>query len=354
MINPTDNKMNQNTALGVHSEISVLRTVVVSRPGLEHNRLTPSNCEELLFDDVFWVERAKKDHHAFCERMIERDVQVLDVHDSLAQTVESKTARDWILERKISANIVGVGMLGELRGWLDELPATALSEFLIGGIAVHDLPFAPHGMFGRYLGPDGFITPPLPNMLFTRDTSCWIYGGVTLTPMHWPARQQETLLMAAIYKFHPTFADSGMQVWWGDPDQDFDNATLEGGDVMPIGNGCVLIGMGERSTPQAVGQVAQALFAKGAAEKVIACQKPRSRSAIHLDTVFTLCNHDVATSFTEVAEQITCYTLRPGDKPGELDFRLGNDSFFDVVTAQLGLKKLHIVPTGGDSYEQAR
>jgi arginine deiminase len=342
------------TELGAYSEIGVLRKVLVCRPGLEHLRLTPDNCEDLLFDDVLWVEQAKKDHRGFCKAMIDRGVEVLELHQLLAETVESTAARDWILDRKVSANTVGVGMLGELRAWLDELPAVELAEFLAGGIAVQDLPFKPHGMFGRYLGQDGFVLPPLPNLMFTRDTSCWIFGGVTLNPMHWPARRQETLLTAAIYKFHPEFVGSGVNVWWGDPDKDFANATLEGGDVMPIGNGCVLIGMGERSTPQAVGQVALALFAEGAAEMVVACQMPRSRAAMHLDTVFTLCDHDVATSFTEVAEQISCYSLRPGDKQGELDVRIEPHSLFEIVAKQLKLKELRIVPTGGDSYEQER
>lgn len=343
-----------STEFGVHSETGVLRKVLVCRPGLEQLRLTPSNCDQLLFDDIFWVEQAKRDHLDFCKKMRVFDVEVLEVHELLAETVTSKNARDWILDRKISFNTVGVGMLNELRAWLDELPAAELADYLIGGIAVKDLPFEPVGMFGNYLGADGFVMPPLPNMLFTRDTSSWIYGGTTLNPMHWPARRQETLLTAAIYRFHPMFSKSNVKIWWGDPDKEYANATLEGGDVMPIGHGCVLIGMGERTTPQAVGQVATSLFAQGAAQTVIACQMPQSRSAMHLDTVFTLCDIDLATSFVEVAEQITCYSLRPADKPGEIDFRLESDSFFDVVKRQLRLPQLRIVPTGGDSYEQER
>ena len=344
----------QATTLGVHSEIGVLRKVMVSRPGLAHKRLTPSNCAELLFDDVFWVDQARIDHDNFCRHMTDYGVEVLEVGDLLTETLQSDDARNWILDRKIHPNSVGIGMLEELVAWLNELAPSTLAEFLIGGITVHDLPFKPYGMFGPYLGTEGFVTPPLPNMLFTRDTSCWIYGGVTLNPMHWPARRQETLLAAAIYRFHPDFIRAGVNVWWGDVDSDYASATLEGGDVMPIGNGCVLIGMGERSTPQAVGQVAQALFANEAAEIVIACQMPKSRSAMHLDTVFTLLDRDVATSFIEVAEQITCYSLRPGDQPGEIDFRLESDSLFKLVAKQLDLKELRVVPTGGDSYEQER
>jgi len=340
---------------GVHSETGLLRTVIVCTPGLAHERLTPANCDGLLFDDVFWVHEAKRDHHEFCTRMRERDVNVLEVHDLLAEVLTIADARHWLLDRRITPDHVGVGMRDELRAWLDEMPAPDLARLLIGGIAVDDLPFEPHGMFGPYLGPDGFVIPPLPNMMFTRDTSAWIYGGVTLNPMHWPARRMETLLMAAIYRFHPMFAEpASFDIWWGDPDRDFAAATLEGGDIMPIGNRTVLVGMGERSTPQAVGQLAQALFDGGVAERVVACQMPRSRAAMHLDTVFTLCSEDIATSFVEVAKQIVCYSLRPGAGKAEIDFRREDKPLFDVVAECLDLKALTIVSTGGDRYEQER
>lgn len=338
--------------LGVHSETGKLRRVITCAPGLAHERLTPANCDSLLFDDVFWVQQARNDHRDFCDKMADRGVEVLEVHDLLSDVLAQKLARRWVLNRRISANVVGVGMLDELLGWLEEMPSEALARFLIGGIAVHDLPFVPQGMVAEVLGPEGFLLPPLPNMLFTRDTSCWIYGGVTLNPMHWRARQNETLLMDAIYRFHPVFAKSA-KVWWGGADEDMQPASLEGGDVMPIGRGTVLIGMGERTTPQAVGQVARALFTAGAAERVIGCAMPASRAAMHLDTVFTLCDRDIATSFTDVAEALTCWSLRPGDGP-VIDIRQEKKDFFAVVAEAMGVKKLRIVPTGGDGYEQAR
>ncbi len=340
--------------LGVHSEAGKLRTVLVCRPGLAHERLTPANCGDLLFDDVFWVQQAKADHHDFCTKMSDRGIEVLEMHDLLAGTMAKTPARKWLLDRKLTENHVGVGMAAELRGWMDELPAAELARFLIGGVAVHDLPFEPKGMFGPYLGSDGFVLPPLPNTIFTRDTSCWIYGGVTLNPMHWPARRQETLLMAAVYRFHPRFAETGPNIWWGDGETDYGPATLEGGDVMPIGDGIVLIGMGERSTPQAVGQVARHLFRSGAAERVIACQMPRSRAAMHLDTVFSFCDRDLVTSFVDVADQVTCYSLRPGTKDNQIDCRQEFKSLFEVTAEALGLKELRVVPTAGDTYEQAR
>jgi len=339
---------------GVHSEIGRLRTVLVCRPGLAHERLTPANCDALLFDDVFWVQQAKTDHHAFCQKMTDRGVEVLELHELLAETLAHGPARTWLLDRRLTDDHVGVGMGAELRAWMDELPDAALARFLIGGVAVHDLPFKPQGMFGSYLGPDGFVLPPLPNSLFTRDTSAWIYGGVTLNPMHWPARRQETLLMDAVYRFHPRFAETDFDIWWGGSGTDHGPATLEGGDVMPIGDGIVLIGMGERTTPQAVGQVARALFRAGAATRVIACQMPRSRAAMHLDTVFSFCDRDLVTSYLEVAGEITCYSLRPDGGPDDIDFRQELKSLFEVIAEALGLKRLRIVETGGNTFEQAR
>ncbi|MEO0750589.1 MAG: arginine deiminase [Pseudomonadota bacterium] len=338
--------------LGVHSEVGKLRTVMVSRPGLAHERLTPSNCDALLFDDVFWVDEARKDHFAFCDKMRDRGVEVLEQHDLLTSVLDLPEARAWLLDRKITEDHIGVGMLNELRGWLNDMPAAALTRFLTGGITVSDLPFEPHSMFGRFLGPGGFVLPPLPNLIFTRDTSCWIYGGVTLNPMHWPARQQETLLAATIYRFHPRFAGQA-KVWWGNPDQDYGPATLEGGDVMPIGNGCVLIGMGERTTPQAVGQLAVSLFDQAVADRVVACQMPASRAAMHLDTVLTFCDRTTVTSYTQVADQIRCFSLYPDDKHA---LRVVEDPghIFDVVQDALGINSLQVIGTGGDHFEQER
>ncbi len=237
--------------LGVISEAGTLRQVIVSPPGLAHRRLTPDNRDNLLFDDVFWVKQAIKDHAVFADVMRGEGVEVLDAMALLGETLDISDARAWVLDHRITRNDVGVGMRDDLRAWMEGLPGTELARLLVGGIRVDDLPFTPSGMFGSYLGPHGFVLPPLPNFIFTRDNSAWVYGGVSLNPMHFAARRPETLLMAAVYRFYPTFADR-VRVWFGDPTREFGTATLEGGDIMPIGHGVVMVGMGERSTPQAV------------------------------------------------------------------------------------------------------
>jgi len=340
---------------GVHSECGKLRSVLMCRPGLAHKRLTPANSQELLFDDVIWVERAQKDHAYFVEQLRARDIQVIELHDALAKVLDDKAARAWILDRKIKTDNVGVGMLGDLRGWLNDMASTQLAEHLIGGIAKAELPFDPKGLFGGYLDRSDFVLPPVPNTLFQRDPSCWIYEGVTLNPMYWPARRQETLILQAVYQFHPYFAGK-VNVWWGDADKDHGPATLEGGDVMPIGNGTVLIGMGERTSPQAVVQVAKRVLGKeGGAIRVIACQMPKSRAAMHLDTVFSFLDVDLLSVFPDVVDEIVCTSMYAGDLDGEIRFeRHDGMHLVDVVKDALGLPAIHVIRTGGDLYQRER
>ncbi|MDB4241044.1 arginine deiminase family protein, partial [Yoonia sp.] len=321
-------------SLGVYSETGTLRQVIVCRPGLAHRRLTPENCKDLLFDDVFWVKQAQKDHDVFTDTMRDEGVEVLDVNELLAQTLDITEGRKWILDHRITPDQVGVGMTSALRDWMDELSGPRLADYLLGGLAIDDLDFAPTGLFGSYLGQHGFILPPLPNALFTRDNSAWIFGGVAVNPMHWPARRPETLLNTAIYKFHPKFAGK-TTFHWGDPTVDHGLATIEGGDIMPVGDGTVLVGMGERSSPQGIGQLAEALFDTGAAQRVLAFRIPKSRAAMHLDTIFTLCGGDVVTTFKEVADELLCYDIRPGEGRAPLQFRQDPRPIFDIVAEVL-------------------
>ncbi len=339
---------------GVHSEVGKLRTVMVCHPGLAHQRLTPGNCQDLLYDDVIWVHEAQKDHYDFVLKMQERGVEVLELHDMLAQALEVPAGRAFVLDRRITANAVGPGVVEAIRPWLDEMPAKQLALHLIGGIAVSDLPETKLRTFlADTVGETDFLIPPIPNTLFQRDPSCWIYNGVTVNPMFWPARQPETLLQRAVYKFNPYFAGGDFKIWWGDSDENFANSSVEGGDVMPIGKGVVLIGMGERTTRQAVAQVAHELFKHGAATRVIACQMPKSRAAMHLDTVFTFLDRDAVTLFREVVDQIRCFSLYPtGD--GTTDVRADDKHLLEVVKEALGLSELRVVTTGGNSFEAER
>lgn len=340
-------------AFGAYSEVGRLRKVMVCRPGLAHLRLTPENSSSLLFDDMLWVQEAQNEHYNFRQLMQSRGIEVLELHELLATTLEHREARTWLLDRKITPDTVPLVGIDELRGWLDQMPASELAERLIGGITISEIPVGPYKRLNPNLDPIRFVLKPLPNTLFTRDTTCWIYGGVTLNPMYWPARREETLLTTAVYKFHPAFKNGEFAVWFGDGVTDHHAATLEGGDVMPIGNGVVLIGMGERTTAEAVFQVAQSLFTHGAAERVVACVFPKSRAAMHLDTVFTLCDRDLANVYQAGVDQIVPFSLRPTEGGG-IDLRPEERPFLEVVKEALKLKKLRVVSTGGDTFEQER
>src|SRR5918996_1339577 len=218
---------------GVHSEVGTLRKVMVCSPGRAHERLPPSNRDALLFDDVLWVQNAKRDHFDFMTKMRERGVEVVEKHNLLAETLQNPTAKAWLLDRQITANEVGLGLVEDTRAYLESLDSRTLAATMLGGLSANELP---DRYASKYLemvrestGITEYLLPPLPNTLYTRDTTCWIYGGVTLNPLFWPARHDETLLMKAIYKFHPDFV--GSTVWWGDPEESWGMSTIEGGDV---------------------------------------------------------------------------------------------------------------------------
>jgi arginine deiminase len=343
-------------AYSVDSEVGILRKVLVCAPGLAHDRLTPSNCDSLLFDDVLWVQNAKRDHFDFMTKMRDRGVEVVELHSVLAETMEKDDAKAWLLDRKIIPNEVGLGLVAETRAYLDSLDVRTLANYLIGGLSTRDLPSELRpgyiALSRESSGVAEYLMPPLPNTLYTRDTTCWIYGGVTLNPLYWPARHDETLLMKAIYEFHPDFV--GSKVWWGDPEQEWGLATLEGGDVEVPGNGVVLIGMSERSSRQAITQVAARLFDQGAAEQVIVAGMPKLRAAMHLDTVFTFADRDCVTTFPDIVDGIHPFTLRPSEQASGIEVVEESRPFVDVVAGALGLKELRVVETGGSAYATER
>jgi len=347
----------QDVPFGVHSEVGRLRKVMVCAPGRAHQRLTPSNCDSLLFDDVMWVENAKRDHFDFVQKMRDLDIDVVEMHNLLAETVAVPEAKAWILDNQVVPNQVGVDLVGEVRSYLEGLDNRELAETLIGGLSTTEFPETHGGetikLVREAAGVTEYLLPPLPNTLYTRDTTCWIYGGVTLNPLFWPARHEETILATAIYRFHPDFAGK-VNVWWGDPTEDWGLASLEGGDVMPIGKGCVLIGMSERTSRQAISQAAAALFAKGAVERVIIAALPKLRAAMHLDTVFTFADRDCVLLYPDIVDHITAFSYRPSDRPGGLELHKENRPFVEVVADALGEKKLRVVETGGNDYQRER
>jgi arginine deiminase len=352
---------------GVHSEVGKLRKVMVHRPELSLQRLTPTNHDDLLFDDVLWVERAQYEHDQFVAKMRERGVEVFLFRDLLAEALgASDEARRRLIELAASEYTVGISLADEIRSLLWNLKPEDLAKHLIGGLTVAESGLD-RGKFREFSlpaaaidDPGMFILPPLPNTLFTRDSSCWIYGGVSINPMFWPARRLEAYNVAAIYRAHPMFQGAEFGYWYphlGDDGRfeiaDFGRSSMEGGDVQPIGNGTVLIGMSERTQARMIEQVARALFAKGAAERVIAAVMTKDRAHMHLDTVFTMLDRDKVTMYPRVVDQIGAISLRPGSSEGR--FHVTEEpSFLEAVGDALGVDKVQVVETGGDAYQQER
>jgi arginine deiminase len=355
---------------GVHSEVGKLRKVIVHRPDLSMKRLTPSNHDELLFDDVLWVERAQWEHDQFVRAMTDRGIEVYYHLNLLGEALAaSDEGRKNVVDLVASPYTVGWSLTEEVREFLWNLKPDILAKHLVGGMTAGEMVqmgfnLAYYRM--KSLGaaavddPGYFVLPPVPNSLFQRDPSCWIYNGVTVNPMFWPARRREALNMLTIYRYHPMFKDAEFNFWYPQQDvdggfniQDFGRTSLEGGDVQPIGNGTVAIGMSERTQARMIELVAKALFEKGAAERVIVAVMTKDRAHMHLDTVFTLLDRDKATAYTKVVNNIRAISLRPGNTPDGFHVTQEKD-FISAVTDALKIKKLTVVETGGDDYQAQR
>src|SRR3954454_352515 len=275
----------------VDSEVGRLHQVIVHKPGLELTRLTPQNVDDLLFDDVMWAQRAREEHDAFVEKLRAKGVTVHLFHDLLAQAIDQPGAREFLQEELTTATRFGPALDGPLDELVGQAPADRLAEALVGGVLKHELDLPkPSSLLLEYLDDDDFLLPPLPNHLFQRDNSAWVYDGVSVNPMSKPARKRETVHSQAIYRYHPMFAAERdrFRFWYGDDDETHEPATCEGGDILVIGNGAVMVGMGERTTPQGIEALARAWFAGGSVRQVIAVELPKTRAFMHLDTAMTM------------------------------------------------------------------
>ncbi len=354
--------------LGVHSEVGRLRTVLVHRPGRALERLTPRNRERFLFDDLVWVERAQAEHDAFTGILRDRGVEVLHLSDLLAETLTaSEVARRESVARAVSSYTVGPSLVRDLRAYLLDQASDRLAEILIGGLLIDELDGVDIEALNRYsLGavlaePESFVLPPLPNTMFTRDSSAWLYGGVVLPPLFWHARRLEVVNVSLIYRHHPRFAGAQFDFWYP-PEGDSgrfavedlgQEVSLEGGDIMPIGNKTVLVGLGERSTGRMVEHIARSLFAAGAAERIIACRMSVDRAYMHLDTVFCFIDHDAVTAYAPVLDSMRVYSVRPGDKADLFEIT-EEAGLLEAVADALGVERLRVVPTGGDAFIASR
>ena len=332
----------------VQSEVGQLRQVIVHRPGLELSRLTPQNAAGLLFDDVMWAKKAKEEHDVFAETLREKGVQVHYFAQLLAETLEVPAGRAFVLDRVCTPENFGPTLVEPFRALAEGLDGAQLAEYLVGGVLKADLrPLRARSLKWDMLRADDFVLPPLPNHLFPRDNSCWVYGGVSVNPMAKPARQRETLHIRAIYRYHPLFAGSKFITYYGDDDASHLPASIEGGDVHVLGNGTALIGMGERTTPMAVEILSHALFDSGQAHTVIAAELPQSHAMMHLDTVMTMIDRATFVLYPYIDRHLRSWTLTAGGGEGELRVS-HNHSLWDTLAQALGASEVTVLTTDED------
>lgn len=341
------------TAIAVTSEVGRLRTVMLHRPGTELTRLTPHNKDGLLFDEILWPDLAQREHDRFAELLCSRGVEVVYLETLLAEALALDEAREQVLSRLCDERRLGRAAADLLRGLLSEESPAALGDHLIGGLTVADA-VARMGKGTsvplRIWADDDFLLPPLPNHLFTRDTSHWVYGGVAVNAMMKKARRHETLNLETIYRYHPRFTQAEFSLWTDGLDRG--PATMEGGDVHVIGRGSVLIGMSERTTPMAVEHLARRLFAAGAAERVIALVMPKHRAYMHLDTIMTMVDERSFVAFQGMGN-LPSIVIEPA---GE-DIRVTPheaDDMRAVIADALGLDEIRMLTTPQSAVEAIR
>jgi len=331
----------------VNSEVGQLRQVIVHRPGLELTRLTPSNVDELLFDDVMWAQRAREEHDAFVGKLRDKGVTVHLFERLLAEALDQPGAREFVQDELTTATRFGPALDKPLDELVRQAPAERLAEALIGGVLKRDVELAdPSSLLLEYLEPDDFLLPPLPNHLFQRDNSAWVYDGLSVNPMSKAARKRETINSRLVWNFHPMFtgAEPPLHFYYGNDSDLHDPANCEGGDILVIGNGAVMVGMGERTTPQGVEFLARQYFAHGSVNKVIAVELPKTRAFMHLDTAMTMIDRDAFSVFPYLPDTLRSFTLTPVGDFG--DYRVTeNKELFPVVAEAIGVEKLRVLRT---------
>jgi len=327
----------------VQSEVGQLRQAIIHRPGLELSRLTPQNIGGLLFDDVLWASKAKEEHDVFAEILRDHGVQVHYFGQLLAETLELPEARAFVLDRLCTPENLGPTLVGPLRELFCDLDGPRLAEYLVGGVLKADLrPLRAKSLKWDMLAADDFLLPPLPNHLFTRDNSCWVYGGVSMNPMAKPARQRESLHVRAVYRYHPMFAGADFVTYYGGDDASHLPASVEGGDVHVLGRGTVLIGMGERTTPMAAEILSRALFASGQARTVIAIELPKSHAMMHLDTVMTMIDRTTFVLYPYIDRHPRSWTVTLDDSRTGLKVTR-NHSLWDALAAAIGVDAVTVL-----------
>jgi arginine deiminase len=334
---------------GVYSEVGKLREVVLHRPGLELSRLTPGNVHDLLFDDVLWAERALQEHDAFAQVLRDRGVVVHLFADLLAGALEQPGARDFLEVRLETTTRFGPSLAASLRELVGSAGSDWLAQALIGGVLKSDVSAPPaSSLLWQTLADHDFLLTPLPNHLFQRDNVAWVYSSASVNPMAMPARVRETVNSLLVYRFHPMLTKTGQTLYLGGDDDPvgpgvgFGAATVEGGDVLVIGNGAVLVGLSQRTSAQGVETLAREWFRRGQVRRVVAVELPRLRAFMHLDTAMTMVDRDAFSVSPYLLADPRSYTLVPAGGGGEFTVA-ENPDFFVAVAEAMGMDGVRVL-----------
>lgn len=332
--------------LGVWSEVGRLQRVLVHRPGKELNRLTPSNRDELLFDDILWLEKAREDHDTFTAILSAENTEVVYLTDLLAETLDIEAARQWLLAETINERHFGVSLSEGLRQYLDTQESSRLAQILLCGLTRQEieeqLGKVPSVVLAR-VSVEDLVLGALPNHLFTRDTSAWIGRGVMLSAMKKTARRRETLNLQAIYRFHPDFSDNLTQFGAGVADSP---ASTEGGDVEILSEHSVLVGISERTSPAGFERLASRLLrdSSSSINMVTGLLMPMERAQMHLDTVLTMINRDTFYKYKNLG-MLESVTARRG-ADGQICWQMHPEAEMHEILAQAaGVSAVNILQT---------
>lgn len=328
---------------GVDTEVGALRTVLLHRPGDELRRLTPRNNDQLLFDGLPWLDRAQEEHDAFADVLRGRGVEVLLLADLLAETLTtSGAARMQGISAAVDPRKLGHALAQDLAAHLRGIPAADLADVLTAGMTFDELPIGtgaatPSLVRLMHHGGD-FVIDPLPNLLFTRDSSFWVGGRFAITTLALPARAREASLTDLIYAHHPRFR--GVRRAY-----ESHTAPVEGGDVLLLAPGVIAVGVGERTTPAGAEAFARSVFEDGLAHTVLAVPIEQRRASMHLDTVLTMVDTDAVVMYPAVRETLSAFTIRSLDGSARIS---GPEPFLEAAAAAMGIGKLRVIDTGLD------
>src|SRR3954469_8677904 len=326
--------------LGCDSEVGALRVVILHRPGAELQRLTPRNNDALLFDGLPWVARAQAEHDAFADLLRSRGVEVLLLSDLLTEALSSGAARMHGISAAVDARRLGLPLAQQLSTYLRTLEPPALAHILMAGMTFTELPLdgGEMSLVRRMHAGGDFVIEPLPNLLFTRDSSFWIGPRVAITSLALPARVRETSLTDLVYAHHPRFL--GVRRAY-----ESRSAPVEGGDVLLLAPGVVAVGVGERTTPAGAEALARSLFDDDLAHTVLAVPIAQERAQMHLDTVCTMVDVDAAVMYPNIVDSLSAFTIHRDGQGVTIDRAA---PFVDAAAAAMGIAKMRVIDTGTD------